>query len=97
MCRLVKELFAECGLGIGGLCHDEQSARVFVDTMDESYSGVVGIEGLEVAQMPCHGINERAVEVACSWMHDHACRLVDHQYVVVLIDDVERDVFRLDR
>ena len=34
--------------------------------------------------------------VAVSWMNDQTCRFVNHQQIVVLIDDVERNILRRD-
>ena len=46
--------------------------------------------------MPRHGIDECAVEIAGTRMHDHSGRLVDDHQRVVFIDDVERNVLGLD-
>lgn len=58
--------------------------------------GVVGVKSRIVAKVPCYGIEKGAVEVSETWM-DHKIRLfVDKNYVVVLVDDVNRDVLRDD-
>lgn len=92
---LVEELLAKRCLGIGRLGYDEQAAGVLVDAVHKTHLRVVGVERLEVAQMPCHSVDERPIEVAGTGMHHHAGRFVDHHHIVVLIDDVERYLFRL--
>ena len=42
-------------------------------------------------------IDERPLRVAGAGMHHEARRLVDDDQRVVLIDDVERDILRLER
>ena len=91
-----EELLAEGSLCLRRLGDDEQAAGVFVDAVDEAYLGTVGVEGGNVAHVPCHGIDEGAVEIACSGMHHHAGGLVDDHEDVVLIDDVEGYVFGVD-
>ncbi len=44
--------------------------------------------------MPQQGVDQRAVRVAGGRVHDHALGLVDHQQVVVLVDDIQRDILR---
>jgi hypothetical protein len=36
----------------------------------------------------------RIVGRSCARVHHHACRLVDDRQIVVLINDVERNLFR---
>ena len=96
MCGLVEELLAKVGLSVRRLGYHEQSAGVLVYTVYQSHLGVVGVEGLHVSQMPCHGIDERTVEVAGTGMYHEACRLVDHHQHIVLIDNIEWYVLRND-
>ena len=96
MCRLVEELQAQVPLRLGGLGYNEQAGGVFVDTVHQAHLGVVGVVPLKVAQMPCHGVDKRAVVVAAARMDHHAGGLVDDHQLGVLVDDVERDVLGLD-
>ena len=41
------------------------------------------------------GVDQGAVEIARRGMDDHARRLVDDEQMLVLEDDLERDVLRL--
>ena len=93
---MVEELQSQPRLRLGSLRDDEQTAGVLVDAVDESYFRIVGIEARVVLQMPRHGINQCAVEVAGTGMNHHAGGLVHNHQVVVLVDDVEGDVFCLD-
>jgi len=86
---LVEKLLAQGRLGIGRLGHDEQSAGVLVDAVHQSHLGIIRVKGLQVSQVPRHGIDERAVEIAGTGMHHHARGLVHHHQRVVFIDDVE--------
>ena len=46
--------------------------------------------------MPSNGIDEGAVEITAPRMHNHAGRLVDHHQLVILIDNLQRDILRFD-
>lgn len=93
---VVEELQSEVAFGFGRFGYDEQSGGVFVDAVDESYFGVVGVEGGQVAQVPGYGVDECAVEVACAWVYDHAGWLVDDHQVGVFVDDTEGQLFGFD-
>ena len=43
--------------------------------------------------MPCHSIDKRAREIACTGMYHHAGLLVDNHESVVFIDDIKRNIF----
>ena len=88
MCGLVEELLAKVGLRVRCLGYHEQSAGVLVYTVYESHLRVVGVESRQVSQVPCHGIDERAMEVAGSRMHHQPCWLVDNHQGLVLIDNI---------
>ena len=94
---VVEELQSQPRLCLGSLRDDEQTTGVLVDAMDESHLRIVGVEARVVLQMPRHGINQCAMEVAGTGMNHHASGLVHNHQVVVLVDDVERDIFCLDR
>ena len=77
--------------------HDE-AAGFFIETMDDagpefsSYSR----EGREVMQQ---GVDQRStialiVGGAGASVHHHACRLVDDRQIIILVQDVERNLFR---
>jgi len=94
--RLVEKLLAQCRLGLRCLGHHEQTTRVFVDTVHQSHFRIVGVEGGHIAHVPGYGVDQRAREVAGSRMHHHTGRFVDHHQIIVLVDNVQRDVLRDD-
>ena len=49
----------------------------------------------DVAAMGDQGVDQRAVGIAGGRMHDEARRLVDDDEVLVLVDDLQRDVLAL--
>ena len=93
--RLVEELRSERRLRSRSLCHDEQSARVLVYPVDQSHLRIVGVERAHVLHVPCHGVDQRAVEVAHTRVHHQSGGLVDNHQLAVFVDDVERYVLRL--
>ena len=97
----VDAVFEEVGgqfhLGDLRLGHNHDAGGVLVDAVDEQ-----GLDGLAVggglsAEVPEQGVDEGAVEVAEGGVDDHAGGLVDHDEVVVLIDDVDGDVLGEER
>ena len=89
---LVEELQSQRCLGVRSLGNDEETAGVFVDAVHQSHAWVGNVIVWVVLEMPGEGIDQCAVVVAMARMHAHSCGLVHHQQVVVLIDDVQRDV-----
>ncbi len=94
---LVEELRPQLRLCVGRLCHHEQSAGVLVNAVYQSHLRVIGVVCGQVAQVPRHGVDQRAVEVAATRMHHQSGRLVHHHQFIVLIHDVHRYVLRLYR
>ena len=41
------------------------------------------------------GVDQRPLLVACTGVHHHLFGFVDHQQMLVLVDDVQRDLLRL--
>ena len=95
VCGLVEELQSETGLRLRGLCHDEQTAGVFVYAVNESHLRVVRVIALQVSQMPRHSVDERAMKVACAGMNHQSCGFVHHHQLRIFIDHVEGNVFCL--
>ena len=93
---LVEKLQAQLGLGVRGLGNDQQSASVLVNTMYQSHFRVVRVKRRHIAQMPCNGIYQRAVKISRPGMHHQSGGFVYHHQFRVLVDDIERNIFRLD-
>ena len=89
---VAEELLAQIRLGLWCLCDDQQSCCVFVNAVHQSHLRVVGVVGRQVAQMPGNGMNERAMEIAASGMHHHACRLIDDHQLVVFIAHIKGNI-----
>ena len=87
-----EELMAEVCLRLGRLRHNEQPAGVLVNAMHKTHTWVVGIVFGIVTQVPGQRVHEGAGVVSHARVHHQPCRFVDHQQVIVLIDDVERYV-----
>ena len=93
---LVEELLAQCRLGSRSLGYHEQSARILIDAMDQTHFRVVGIKLRHIAQVPGHSLNQGAMEVSGSRMNHHSCLFVNHHQLVVFINHIDVDFFRLD-
>ncbi len=80
------------GLGIGSFGHNQQSRGVLVYSVHKSHSRVVDIIVGIVAEMKCQRVYKSAVIVAVTGMHHKPGRLVDHEQMLVLVHDVERNI-----
>lgn len=63
--------------------------------MYQSYARVIRVVVGVVAQMPGNGVDERSRVVATSRMHYQSGWFVNNEQFAVFIDNIERDVFRL--
>ena len=73
---------------------NQQAGRIFIDTMNKSQSGIIGIVGRIVFQIPGKSIHQRAGIVSVSGMHDQPCRFIDHQQIIIFVHDFYRNIFR---
>ena len=89
----VEELGGEAGFCLLGFGDDEEPGGVFVDAVDEPGTGVAGVEEGVAAEVPCEGMDEGARPMPEGGVDDHAGGLVDDEQGVVLVEDVEGDVF----
>ena len=76
----------------GCLRNNEQARCILVDTVHKTHLWVIGIEFGIILQMPCHGIDECSVCISTARMYNQACRLVHDHEVIILIDNIERDI-----
>ena len=60
--------------------------------MYKPHARVRGIVSRDVAEMPCQGIDQCAVVIAVSRMHNHACRLIDDKHSIILVHDIQRNI-----
>ncbi len=71
---------------------DQQARRVAVEPVHEARAHALAGQRRDVREQRVH---ERAVRRAVRGMRDHAGGLVDHEQVVVFVDDVDCDRFGL--
>ena len=77
-----------------GLGDDQQPRRVLVDAVDDARPRDAADPGQPPRAMVEQRVDQGAVEIARGGMDDHAGGLVDDDQMIVLEDDVERDVLR---
>lgn len=90
------ELLHQAAHGEGVAGDDNQPAGVFVEAVDDAapFWGMADLGDFRIAGED--RVDERSRFVATARMHDLTGGLVDDGEIGVLIDHVERDVFRLD-
>ncbi len=94
--RMVEKLLCQRDVRPLVLGHDKQTRRILVDTMHQSGAHVALTEHRQMLQVERKSVDQRARIVAEARVHDHAGGLVDHQKIVVLVYDVERNILRDD-
>ncbi len=90
--RMLEELTGQAGVGPLVLGHHQQTGGVLVDAVHQTGTHVPLLKQGKILQMPRERIDERTAVVAVSRMHDQSGRLVEHDEVVVLMNDVERNI-----
>ena len=82
-------------MGLIILADHEQSRRVHIDAVDDARTHHP-VDGAQLRTTVIHHrIHERALRMPRRRMHDHPLRLIHDQHVLILVDDIERDVLRL--
>ena len=89
------ELGREPLMGAVGLGRDDQAGGILVDAVDDAGPGDAADPRQAAAAMVEQGVDQRAVEIARRRVDDEPGGLVDHDQMLVLVDDGERDVLRL--
>ena len=89
----VGELRRQCTVRLIGLGHHHQPAGVLVEAVHDAGPLDAADAGQAVAAMRDQRVDQRALGVAGGGMHDQAGRLVDHDERVVLVNNIERDIF----
>ena len=77
-----------------GAGHQDHAAGVAVEPVDDARPGRSAAAAQAGAEVKLQGAGQRARPVPARRMHDHARRLVDHHQVLVLVEDLQRDVLR---
>ena len=84
---LFLQLIHQRRVRLQGLGDDQQPGGVLVDAMDDTGAGQRG----QIRAVVQQRIEQRAVRIAGTGMHHQPHRLVDHQQMVVLVDDIQFD------
>ena len=87
------KLFGNPPLGTLVFGSNHNAGRVFVEPMydagpefSEPARQLVGIKG--------EGVYQSAVSIAAGGVNNHIGLLVENNYILILIDDIQRDIFR---
>ena len=92
--RMGGELLGQALVRDVGLCDDQQPRRILVDPVDDAGPGDAADARQRAAAMVEQRVDQRSVEIAGRRMNDQARRLVDDQQMLVLEDDLQRNVLR---
>ncbi len=84
------QLLDQAGLRLQGLGHDHQAGGVLVQAMNDA--GARDVDQIRYVMQ--QRIEQCAVGVARSGVHDQPGGLVDHQNLIILVNDLERYVLR---
>ena len=88
--ELLRQPFV-CPVGLGG---DHQAGRVLVDAVDDPRPRDSADAGEVTGAVMQQRVDQRAVGVACSRVDDESGLLVDHDEMLILEHDFQRDVLR---
>ena len=94
--RPLLELIGERKMGLIGLGHDEHSARVAIEAMNDAGTSRAA-RAAEPIEMKLQGAGERAGPMPFGRVNDHARRLVDRGEPLVLEQNIERNILGLRR
>ena len=75
------------------LCDDQNARCVFVDTVDNSGPLFTAHTGQAFPAVVHQRIDQRARRRAWRGVYYHACRLVDHNQIIIFKDHIQRNVF----
>ena len=76
--------------------HNEQTTGILIYTMHNARSMFTVNTRQAVTTVVHQCINQRTIPVASRRMHNHAARLVDHHNIRILINDIQRNILRLE-
>ena len=76
--------------------HNEQTAGILINTMHNARSMFTVNARKTVTTVVHQCIYQRAVPVAGRRMHNHAAWLVDHHNICILINNIQRNILRLE-
>ena len=80
------------GLRWNGFRHHHQTGGVFIQTVDDTRTRHIGNRRIVVQQR----IQHSTVRVARARMYNQIARFVDHDDVIIFVNDIERNILRLE-
>ena len=90
-----EKLFGKVKLCFVIFCHHQQSGCILVNPVHKhTHSFIFGVRALRNAEVVGEGVNECAVEMPVTRVHNHSGRFVYHKDVIVFINYVKRNIFR---
>ena len=82
-------------MGAGVLGGDDQARSLFVETVDQARTD--SWSSAPLVQVEYQRIEQRAAVLAMRWVNQHSCWLVNDDQLVILENDIERNVLRTHR
>ena len=89
---MLGELARQVVVGVVVLGGDNEPAGIFVEAVHDPGPRLAADPRKAGAAMRDQGVHQRAVGIAGRRMDDHSRRFVHDDHVIVLVDDVERDI-----
>ena len=89
---VVEELLCQVGVSLLVLGYDQQTRGILVDTVHKTCAGITLAEHLEVLEVVRQCVHQSAAMVTHTRVHNHTGSLINHDNVIILIDDIQRYV-----
>ena len=86
------ELAREARVGPLVLCDNDEAGRVLIEAVHDA-GPLHAADARQVGAVPQQRVDQRVLRVPRARVHGHARGLIDHDEVLVLIDDGEGDIF----
>jgi hypothetical protein len=74
------------------LCDHDQAGGFLIQTMDKPRS-LFTANAFHLGVVPEHGIDQCSTRVTGRGMNDHPGRFIDHQQVIILEQNIQRNIF----
>ena len=94
LCRVEKELAREVVARLLILAYNKYSRGIFINSVYKSCALIALLEHRIILQVECERIDKRAVVVSMSWVYTHTCLLIYNNHIVILIDNINRNILR---
>lgn len=94
LCRMGLELGCQSVMRAVGFGDDQQAGCVLVNPVNNPRPAFAADTGQAVGAMSQQRVHQRSRRRARRGMHNHSRRFVDHKQIRVLMDNIQRDIFR---